>query len=132
MIWYYIITDRAESSGHKVQRTVLEVNEMADMNNNQNDFFSEETQTQVQMPEGEKRKDTSSMVIGIIGIVGGLLIPIIGIGCGIGAIVTVNKNSSFADTRTGRGVGIAAIVVSVINMIAGIILNLSRAGVIGG
>ena len=105
---------------------------MADMNNNQNDFFTEETQTQVQMPEGEKRKDTSSMVIGIIGIVGGLLIPIIGIGCGIGAIVTANKNAAIADTRTGRGVGIAAIVVSVINMIAGIILNLSRAGVIGG
>ncbi|MBQ5316523.1 MAG: hypothetical protein J6I96_03110 [Oscillospiraceae bacterium] len=110
---------------------------MADMNNiqdqevqnTQNDFFSADAQETAVVPDSEKKPHTTSIVLGIVGIIGGLLIPLIGFGCGAGAIVTANKNAAVAKTGAGRILGILAIVVSAINMILGIIINLQRMGI---
>lgn len=61
----------------------------------------------------------ASIILGIIGIIAGLFIPIIGIGCGIAAIaVNVSRRES-CKLSAGVTLGIIAIILSVVSWVAG-------------
>ena len=108
---------------------LLEVVKMADMNNNgqvQNDFFSADETAPVAVPDSQKETHVPSIVLGIFGIIGGIIIPLLGIGLGAGAIAMANKNQLTAKTGAGKVVGIVAIVISVINMILGVIIRMPQ------
>lgn len=70
----------------------------------------------------EKKTCTAAKVLGIVGIVLGLFIPLLGICCGIVGIIvckeTAAKNEEL-DIKSGMILSVAAIVISVISWVAG-------------
>ena len=73
----------------------------------------------------EKKK--SSLVLGILSIIFGFFIPLVGLILGIIGLVLANSHQkeSKMDYKTEKILNIIGIVISVINMIAGVMLTLS-------
>lgn len=78
----------------------------------------------------EKKKCTAALVLGIIGIVAGLISPIIGLGCSVAGIIVACVKKEEMNVKAGLIVSIIGCVVSVANWIVGAIMfaNLMSAG----
>lgn len=70
----------------------------------------------------EKKNCTAAVVLGIVGIILGLFIPILGIGCGVAGIVVCSMKKEECNTRSGLILSIVAVVLSVVSWIAGAIM----------
>lgn len=71
-----------------------------------------------------KRK--APLILGIIGVIFALLLPIVTYCCSIPGLVMANKDiRNGADNRGARVLNIVAIIIAAINSIAGVIMNLS-------
>ena len=78
----------------------------------------------------EKKKCTAALVLGIIGIVVGLFIPIIGLGCSVAGIIVACVKKEEMNVKAGLIVSIIGCVVSVASWVlsAVMIANMMSAG----
>ena len=78
----------------------------------------------------EKKKCTAALVLGIIGIVAGLFIPIIGLGCSVAGIIVACVKKEEMNVKAGLIVSIIGCVVSVASWVlsAVMIANMMSAG----
>lgn len=77
-------------------------------------------------PPVQRRKSAAPTVLGVIGIVFALLLPVVTYACSIPGLVMANREiRSGLPGRAARNLNIAALAVAVVNSILGIALNLS-------
>lgn len=62
----------------------------------------------------EKKNCKAGIILGIVGIITGIIIPIVGLGCGIGGVVVCSKNKEQMNVKAGMLLSVIAIVVSCI------------------
>lgn len=79
------------------------------------------------IPAGVDKPSTSTIVLGVVGIIFGILLPIVTYICSVTGLCLANRDLRDGRTtkRTGKVLNIVALCIAAVNSFFGILLNLS-------
>lgn len=77
----------------------------------------------------EKKNCTAAIVLGIVGIILGLFIPILGIGCGVAGAIVCGVKKEQCKIKSGVILSVLAIVLSIASWIIGVMMINAMMGI---